>query len=281
MTGGMAMKTYLLTAVALTALLGSSLGGSAIAADMPVKARPLPPPPVFSWTGFYFGGHGGCAYDRKDIVQGPFTDADPGGAAFVTPTAHGGGCYGGVQVGYNYQVGSWVWGIEADGSWGKIRSSTQLLELEPNETELVALYEQELKSFGTVRGRLGWTWNWGTTPVLWYATGGWAWARSQLTTTPADNIAGVLPFAISDTQTHRGWTVGTGLEVALDPNWSFKGEYLYMNLGSKTYATALITDDGALPGSNFANVDLKIHTVRIGLNYHFGWLGKGPVAARY
>jgi len=272
------MKTYLLAAVALTAVLG----GSAIAADMPVKARPLPPPPVFSWTGFYFGGHGGCAHDRKNIVQGPFADSDPGGGAFfTTPTANGGGCYGGVQVGFNYQIASWVWGIEADGSWGKIQSSTQLLELEPGETELVALYDQQLKSFGTVRGRLGYTWNWGTTPVLLYVTGGWAWARNQLTTSPADAVAGVLPFAVTDTQTHSGWTVGTGLEVALDPNWSFKGEYLYMNLGSKTYATALITDDGALPGSTLANLDLKIHTVRIGLNYRFGVWGPGPVAARY
>jgi outer membrane immunogenic protein len=65
------------------------------------------------------------------------------------------------------------------------------------------------------------------------------------------------------------------LEVALGGNWSFKGEYLYMDLGSKTYATALITDDGDLPGANVANVDLKIHTVRIGLNYRFGGYGHG------
>jgi hypothetical protein len=65
------------------------------------------------------------------------------------------------------------------------------------------------------------------------------------------------------------------LEVALGGNWSFKGEYLYMDLGSKTYATALITDDGDLPGANVANVDLKIHTVRIGLNYRFGGYGYG------
>jgi hypothetical protein len=56
---------------------------------------------------------------------------------------------------------------------------------------------------------------------------------------------------------------------------SFKGEYLYMDLGNQNYATALITDDGALPGTNVANVDLKIHTVRIGLNYRFGGYGYG------
>jgi opacity protein-like surface antigen len=53
----------------------------------------------------------------------------------------------------------------------------------------------------------------------------------------------------------------------------FKGEYLYMDLDNKTYATALITDDGALPRTRVANVDLKIHTVRIGLNYRFGGYG--------
>jgi outer membrane immunogenic protein len=78
---------------------------------------------------------------------------------------------------------------------------------------------------------------------------------------------------LTDSQSHTGWTIGTGLEVALGWNWSLKGEYLYMDLDNKTYATAFITDDGALPGTRIANVDLKIHTVRIGLNYRFGGYG--------
>ena len=269
------MRQITIAALASTTLF-AGLAQSASAADMRVPYRqPAPPPaPVFTWTGFYFGGHGGCAYDRKNYTTGPFaTDAPAaaGGSSSSIDAANGGGCYGGVQVGYNYQVGSWVWGIEADGSWGEIKSRTNLLQTEPGHIDTLAQFDQKLTSFGTVRGRLGYTWNWAATPTLWYVTGGWAWARNELSTTAFDGV----PNALTNSQTHSGWTVGTGLEVALAGNWSFKGEYLYMDLDNKNCATALITDDGALPGTNVANVDLKIHTVRIGLNYRFGGYGYG------
>jgi outer membrane immunogenic protein len=264
---------HIATALLATTALFVGLAQSASAADrgVPYRAAPPPPPaPVFSWTGFYVGGHGGCAHDRKDYTPGPFRNADPAGpSAFTIDTANGGGCYGGAQVGYNYQVASWVLGIEADGSWGSIKSKTNLLETEPGAIETLALYDQKLTSFGTVRGRLGYTWNWGTTPTLWYVTGGWAWARNELTTTALDGVVNTL----TDSQSHTGWTIGTGLEVALGWNWSLKGEYLYMDLDNKGYTTAFITDDGALPGTRLTNVDLKIHTVRMGLNYRFGGYG--------
>src|SRR5438094_4402893 len=68
---------------------------------------------------------------------------------------------GACRSAYNYQVASWVWGIEADGSWGNIKSKTNLLETEPGAIETLAIFDQKLTSFGTVRGRLGYTWNWG------------------------------------------------------------------------------------------------------------------------
>jgi outer membrane immunogenic protein len=262
------MRQITIVALASTALF-VGLAQSASAADMRVPYRqPVPPPaPIFTWTGFYIGGHGGCAHDRMDYTPGAFRTDDLGPTTI--DTANGGGCYGGVQVGYNYQVASWVWGIEADASWGEIKSRTNLVQPERAHIDTLAQFDQKLTSFGTVRGRLGYTWNWGATPTLWYVTGGWAWARNQLATTAFDGI----PNGLTNSQTHSGWTVGTGLEVALSGNWSFKGEYLYMDLDNKNYATALITDDGDLPGTNVANVDLKIHTVRIGLNYRFGGYG--------
>ena len=133
---------------------------------------------VFTWTGLYFGGHGGCAHDRKNYTPGAFRSDDLG-STFTLDPANGGGCYGGVQVGYNYQVASWVWGIEADASWGEVKSRTNLLQTEPAHIDTLAQFDQKLTSFGTVRGRLGYTWNWGATPTLWYVTGGWAWARTS------------------------------------------------------------------------------------------------------
>jgi outer membrane immunogenic protein len=102
-----------------------------------------------------------------------------------------------------------------------------------------------------------------------YFTGGWAWARNELTTQATNAIAGFVPLAVTDTQNHSGWTIGGGLEVALAPNWSLKGEYLYMDLGSKTYAASLINDDGALPAAA-GSLDIKLSTIKIGLNYKLG-----------
>jgi outer membrane immunogenic protein len=274
------MRKFLLAGVALTALLG----GAASAADLAVKARPMPAP-VFSWTGFYIGGHGGCAHERKDYALGPFTNNDPGevGSFFVLDpsTADGGGCYGGIQGGYNWQVANWVLGIEADASWGRISSGNTTLsepELVAGNIELLASFSQKLSSFGTVRGRLGPTWNWGPTAVLLYGTAGWAWARNELTTTAffADTPSGLTTIT-TDRQTHNGWTAGLGVEVAFAGNWSLKGEYLYMDFGSKRYAS-LFWDDAAVPGGTFTDIRLKMNTVRVGLNYRFGY---GGVMAAY
>jgi len=168
-------------------------------------------------------------------------------------------------------MSNWNWGIEADASGGSIRSSTNLNEVERTngalDVEPLAKFDQKLTSFGTVRARLGYTWNSGSTPILWYATGGWAWGNNQVTSTQFE----ITPFtSLSSSQTHSsGWTAGTGVEIALGSNWSVKGEYLYVDLGTKSYATTLITDDGALPGACSANVSVKFHTIRAGLNYRF------------
>ena len=278
--GAFMRKLFLL---GMSAFAAAMLGSAAQAADMPLKAPPPPAPPPFSWTGFYFGGHGGCAEARTTITPGPFRDSDPEDHSFfgfLSNTNHG-GCYGGVQGGFNYQFnsfifpGTWVWGIEADGSFGSgHRRTATLFEFERNEVEAIALFSARINSFGTVRGRLGYTWTWGA-PVLWYVTGGWAWAdSSRLTTTDANSGT----VTISNSQTPSGWTVGTGIEVALGSNWSVKGEYLHLDFDRKTFAT-FFTDDGALPGATTASIRTRVDTVRVGLNYRFGWWG--PVAARY
>lgn len=264
------MRKLLMVSAALTVLAIDAAHAADLAMRQPVYRAPAAAAPGFTWTGIYIGGNGGCGADKKDYVTG-FADADPGepGSAFVFPTSHGGGCFGGGQIGMNYQFSNWVVGIEADGSWGLIQGSGHVLEPDPAELEVLGLYEQKLTALGTVRGRLGYASTWGTTPFMLYFTGGWAWARNELTTQATNAIAGLVPFAVTDTQNHSGWTIGGGLEVALAPNWSLKGEYLYMDLGSKTYATSLINDDGALPAASTGSLNIKLNTVKVGLNYKF------------
>jgi outer membrane immunogenic protein len=245
------------------ALVAFMVPASAFAADLRLPAK-APPLPVFSWTGFYVGGHGGCGASRQSIDN--FNSAGSPADFFGDFTSDGGGCFGGIQGGYNWQWGNWVLGIEADGSWGSIKGQGALLEDGGNEA---FLYNNNVTSLGTVRGRLGWAFNWGATPVLPYFTAGWGWGTNHV------NVAGSFgdgPIFTSNSQTHSGGVVGGGVEVALSPNWSLKGEYMYYGLGSKSY---LVNFDGECCGPEFvppgANLDLKVQTVKVGLNYKLPW----------
>src|SRR5689334_17635822 len=96
--------------------------GVASAADMAVKARPLPPPaPIFTWTGFYVGVNGGWAFDGWDDNTGNlvafsagFAAPIAGGAVPVNRGARHEGGFGGGQIGYNWQANQFVFGLEAD-----------------------------------------------------------------------------------------------------------------------------------------------------------------------
>src|SRR5262245_44289970 len=103
--------------VATIALLALNAGGSALAADLRVKARPLPPPPpVYSWTGCYIGVNGGYGIAKRhrndlSILSG---GGDPTFIFIPTQVLGADGGFGGGQIGCNYQTGTVVWGVEAD-----------------------------------------------------------------------------------------------------------------------------------------------------------------------
>jgi outer membrane immunogenic protein len=118
---------------------------------------------------------------------------------------------------------------------------------------------------GSVTGRVGYTWG----PALLYAKGGYAWRDSN---NIGVSVAGV-PAAFATDGNHKdGYTVGTGLEYMFAPNWSAKAEYQYYNFGNTT-VTAGPPD---VVGARFRNDE---HSVKVGLNYRFGW--GGPVVAKY
>jgi outer membrane immunogenic protein len=183
------MKKFLLCGAALVALVAAA---PASAADIPVrgplyKAAP-PPPPVFNWTGFYIGAHVGYGW----TYHWPGLPAEPDGI------------FGGLQVGYNWQISrNWVVGIEADIAATDISAN-------------VGGFDSSLDYIGTVRGRVGYAWD----RTLLYVTGGYAYGDN--------NING-------SSNTHDGWVIGAGVEWAFAPNWSAKLEYLHIELDSKFY----------------------------------------------
>ena len=147
-------------------------------------------------------------------------------------------------MGYNWQNGNLVFGLEADAAWADVGATVGILP------GLVSVNDT-IRSMGTVRGRLGYAFD----QVLLYGTGGYAWADNRITAT-------ALGVSISDSQFHSGWTVGAGVEVMFAPKWSVKAEYLYRSFQSETYN---------FPGiaTNVASGTLNLNSVQVGVNYHF------------
>jgi outer membrane immunogenic protein len=260
-------------AFALAAALAAGVG-SASAADLPRKA-PMAAPvvaPVYNWTGFYIGVHAGYAWTDSDSGV-----AFPGAlAAFGVPfDAFGfshdsdGFLFGG-QIGFNYQVANWVFGVEADLSWTDISGGFGPVPLTTGGVPLAgtafsSAYDMEW--FGTLRGRLGFAAN----NLLLYVTGGLAWGDIDVATA---TTAGGVTWAGGGGGTEVGWTIGAGVEWGFAPNWSLKLEYLYYDLDDVTLTVA-----GPAPVTTVSTYDNDGHIVRLGVNYRFGF--GGPVVARY
>ena len=225
------IRMLLLASVGFTALAAAS----ASAADIP--GRSLPPPrapifvPFFTWTGFYAGLHAGYAFGDSRWTNAVTTlntgDFDTSGAMV------------GGTLGYNWQTGWAVLGVEADVAWSGVQGSTV--------TNCPLGCETKSTWFGTARGRIGYAFD----RFLPYFTGGAAYGDVQ---------ANAATFS-GTTKTQFGWTIGGGLEYAFLTNWSAKIEYLYVDMGS-------VECPAASCGATIETT-LTLNIVRCGLNYKF------------
>jgi outer membrane immunogenic protein len=226
---------------------------TASAADMPLKARPVPTVAAYSWTGCYLGIEGGGSWGHSRDMN---SDPTAGPLAEIGANSLGGGLVGGT-VGCNYEVNSWVFGIEGDASWTDAQGSGNAIP--PFLASTVANFRES--SFSTVRGRIGYAFadRW-----LAYATGGLAVTTARLNI--SDSVFGINQ---SQSQTATGWTVGGGLEYAFYQNWSAKVEYLHADFGNIGYFDPTL----ALAGGAYLLLHQSVHPtddlVRAGINYRF------------
>jgi outer membrane immunogenic protein len=261
------MKKLLLGSVALIVM-----SVPVLAADMPVKAVPLPP--AWSWTGCYVGLNVGYTWAR--FRKSEVREFDASGVVFDYPdfSFDDDGASGGAQIGCNWQNGVIVWGVEADIQVTSVEArnvfDNSIFGRFPS-----AAFDTDVKSalrwFGTARGRLGWT----VTPTtMLYVTGGFAYAHvaSSLAFPTAAGVPNA--FINFDSQTHLGYTVGFGAEAKVAQNFSAKIEYLYTDVGSHEYNFLNIARDDYRWTQR-----VDFHTVRIGLNYQFNWYE--TVVAKY
>ena len=206
-------------------LLASTVGlaiasGSALAADMPIKA-PMAPLPVFSWTGLYLGIEGGWGFGREDYTDNSTVGNPPGLAISQRPN---GGIFGGV-LGYRYQTGQFVFGAEGTAAWADLTGS---FIPGPRITDSF-----KVRSLYTATGQAGWAFN----QALLYVKGGWAGASSDTSINSGRNFA-------NQNQNDSGWTVGVGLDYAAWRNLVLGVEYDHFDLGY-----AAFTAPGTLAGT--------------------------------
>lgn len=231
--------------------------GAAAAADLPTKASVYSPAPVQTWTGFYVGANVGYGWGKFDGTSSIT------GNAFVPNTSASGsvslnGVIGGGQVGYNWQTGQLVLGVEADFQGANERKTDSI----GCGVGCVVSSDARLNSFATVRGRVGWTpWNEG----LLYFTGGWAWMNAKQTVSVTAGGATATLIDLSANQS--GYVLGAGYEHMLWSRWSAKLEYLYMRATGVSGSAAI---PALLGGGTFTQTGtLTNNVVRVGLNYHF------------
>jgi outer membrane immunogenic protein len=214
-------------------LLLTSLAGSAYAADLPAAApytkAPAMVSPLTNWSGFYIGAMGGYGSENTDdqfAIKGGFA---------------------GGTIGYNWQFGQFVAGIEADGAWADINNS--VTQFFPGVGAITA--SAKIDALATIRGRFGFA----IDQVLLYGTAGLALADTKL--------GAIAPgVALSDSQTLTGWTAGAGIEWMFLPHWSVKGEYLFRSFGGETFFASQLP-----PGIQTGT--LNINSGQVGINYHF------------
>jgi len=227
--------------IAMVAIV--SMSSMAMAGGYELSGKGFASPPVYSWTGFYVGGHAGLATGNTE-AQVPGFDglAD-------TDFSMDGGIYGG-HVGYNYQTGAWVFGIEGTYAGSNV---------EGNGPSFVVLnVQRELDWLATVEGRVGYAF--GKSMV--YARGGWAWAKLETNV----SLLGIAALSVSGDSTHNGWTAGFGFEHVIGHSVIARVEYAHVDLDTENHALTA----GGLPFTIPDNVEGEMDTIRLGVSIKFG-----------
>jgi outer membrane immunogenic protein len=229
-------------------------GGSALAADLPVKA-PYYKAPVgyYGWSGAYFGVHAGWLRSDNSV-----TDINGLQDAAGTTFGYSANSFvAGGQIGYNWQMGMFVLGAETDISGTGARSSVVQDNTPGSGFDRDGLARTRVNWLGSVRGRVGITpmSNW-----LFYGTAGLGYGQVKNETLDFDGAVFDPTQSSSRSRVRSGWVAGGGVEVSLYHHWVGRLEYLHYDLGDSTN----VTPDGHR--FRFSN---EIDVVRAGVSRKF------------
>lgn len=250
-----------LAATAVAALLPVQ---SSIAADLPLKAKPIVAA-TFDWSGVYIGAHAGYGGGMKDWEPGGLAQAD-----FIARGALAGG-----QIGINKQLGSFVFGMEFAGSWADI-TGRQHVDIGGPAFVTSASIDQSSRIDGiaTIAGRAG------LAADRWFV-----FAKAGLSAVHEKHSAGLVVFGAATSSISAGGNevryapmLGFGSEYALDGNWSLFAEYNLHYLGARTVPLRGTTTAPPLsaPITFDQRIDQSIHVAKVGVNYRWGGLAIDP-----
>lgn len=259
------MRRHLVACACLAASL-IAYAHDASAADIAVKAMPEEAAAAtFGWTGFYFGGNLGYSFGTSDIATNTVTTL--GGVA-TSQSERLQGVIGGVQTGYDLQAANgWLFGLETDWQGSAEKGSSNAVDpfnLGAAFGTLTTNYDTKIPWLGTLRGRIGYA----SDHLLFYTTGGLGYGETKVSgnvTMAGFSLGG--PFNattnFSHTRIGAGWTLGAGIEGAAIGDWSWKLEYLYVDLGSDNISFfGPLTAEATNVRARFTD-----NIIRIGINY--------------
>jgi outer membrane immunogenic protein len=236
---GKVMKSSLLVSFGLVPLFASPI----MAADLPVKAPALKAAPLYNWTGCYAGAHFGSLFAQKD--WGALGSHDDTGLLV------------GGQLGCNYQVSTWVFGVQGDIAWSDTSGShgDQVNGVDANLNPLFN-DQSKINSLSSVTGRVGYAWD----RLLTYAKAGGAWTHDKYDILTNDSANATASTA---SETRSGWTVGGGFEYGITNNLTMFFEYDFYDFGTRTI--------GFTGSSQLVDIRERASAVKVGGNWKFNW----------
>jgi outer membrane immunogenic protein len=240
------MKKFLPSSLGAIALAFCAASPPASAADMPIKSTPAPVD-TYSWTGCYVGGNFGSIFTKVDWAMGgaALSSMDSNALAF------------GGQVGCNYQISTWVFGLQGDYDWVNLSGANDGSATGADAVNAGVTDRSTVESIGSLTGRLGYAW-W---RVLFYAKGGVAWQRDKYDMFVTATTAPLTTVNVLRT----GYTVGGGIEYAITNNFNMFFEYDFYDFGTAngSFAVPPLTESVGIRETD--------SIVKVGVNYKFGW----------
>jgi outer membrane immunogenic protein len=266
---GVPMKR-LMVAAALAVLAATP----ALAADMLVKKAPPPRAPAWSWTGFYVGANLGGGFAKTDWFEDVSGSGGGGPPGFQDGSVQASGVLGGGQIGFDWQNGWAVFGIQADADAAGIRGATSCFPQVASIPGVISSQQScstKIDALGTVTGRFGAAFD----HTLYYVLAGFAWEHERLGNPANIQTIGGPTVANAEFSGNKfGATASAGIERALTANWSVFLQYNYMGFGRRAQ---VLTDTLGVSAPFTEIIREDIHVIKVGINYRFNW--GSPVTA--